>query len=145
MTCHSEGRYIPWLGGLLLVGLVVYLLGNGIMTSVRIGLAEEQMAIFEQMREKTAESDAVNVGYLEYVLWYYPSGTKQVSGSPPDRIVERARRSAVREIIALLRSRTGKDFGDDPESWIENLKSSAKVGPAACEEEPSEAGSADRG
>ena len=55
---------------------------------------------------------------------------KQTEGSALDRVVERARQSAVREIIAILRSRTGKDFGDDPRRWIEGLSTEgmARIG-----------------
>jgi hypothetical protein len=33
-------------------------------------------------------------------------------------MVEQARASAIREIIAELRKKTGEDLGDDPEVWI---------------------------
>jgi hypothetical protein len=99
-----------------------YCLISHIRTSVQIACADEQTAIFDQMRRQTAEAVAVDVSYLEYALWYYPSGTKQTKGSGLDRVVERARQCAVREIIEILRSRTGKNFGDDPRRWIEGLR-----------------------
>ena len=89
---------------------------------MHIALADEQTAIFDQMRRQTEESVVVNVDYLEYTLSYYPSGTKQTNGSPLDRVVERARWCAVREIIGILRSRTHKEFGDDPRRWIDGLR-----------------------
>jgi hypothetical protein len=92
------------------------------LTVVHIAFAQEQTAIFDQMRRQTAESATLDLGYLEYALWYYPSGTKQTKGSSLDRVVERARQCAVREIIEILRSRTGRDFGDDPRRWIEGLR-----------------------
>jgi hypothetical protein len=92
------------------------------LTVVHIAFADEQTAIFDQMRRQTAESATVDVGYLEYTLRYYPSGTKQTKGSSLDRVVERARQCAVREIIEILRSRTGRDFGDNPRRWIEGLR-----------------------
>ena len=70
----------------------------------------------------------MDVSYLEYALWYYPSGTKQTKSSRLDRVVERARRCAVREIIAILRSRTGRDFGDDPRRWIDGLRAERNDG-----------------
>jgi hypothetical protein len=103
------------------VGMVFGLVRHSI-TGVQIAFADEQTAIFDQMRRQTEESAVVDVGYLEYALSYYPSGTKQTKGSTLDRVVERARRCAVREIIGILRSRTGKDFGDDPRLWVEGLK-----------------------
>ena len=69
----------------------------------------------------------MDVSYLEYALWYYPSGTKQTKGSGLDQVVERARQCAVREIIEILRSRTRKDFGDDPRRWIEGLRGGLPV------------------
>jgi hypothetical protein len=105
----------------LLLGFLFCLI-TYIGTSVQIAFADEQTAIFEEMRRQTQESAAVDVGYLEYVLAYYPSGTKQTKGSGLDRVVERARQGAVREIIGILRSRTGKDFGEDPRQWIEGLR-----------------------
>ncbi len=99
-----------------------------VRTSVQIAFADEQTAIFDQMRRQTAEAAAVDVSYLEYALWYYPSGTKQTKGSGLDRVVERARQCAVREIIEILRSRTRKDFGDDPRRWIEGLRADVAEG-----------------
>jgi hypothetical protein len=99
-----------------------------LIKDVRIAFADEQTAIFEQMRRETAGSAAVDVGYLEYTLWYYPPGSKQTEGSRLDRVVERARQSAVREIIAILRFRTGKDFGDDPRRWIDGLRAAGNSG-----------------
>ena len=99
-----------------------------VITSVQIALADEQTSVFDQMRRQTEESAVVNVGYLEYALSYYPSGTKQTGGSPLDRVVERARRCAVREMISILRSRTHKEFGDDPRRWIDGLKAEGANG-----------------
>ena len=116
------------------VVVVVILLGIGfclisqIKTSIQIAFADEQTAIFDQMRRQTAEATGADVGYLEYVLGYYPSGTKQTKGSGLDRVVERARQCAVREIIAILRTRTGEDYGDDPRRWIERLRAKSVDG-----------------
>jgi hypothetical protein len=43
------------------------------------------------------------------------------------RVIEIERASAIREVIAYLRKKTGEDFGDDPKKWIEKYgkKSSA--------------------
>jgi hypothetical protein len=95
---------------------------NDFIMSLHIAFAEDQTAIFDEMRRQTGESAAVDVSYLEYTLSYYPSGTKQTKDSRLDQIVERARQCAVREIIAILRLRTRKDFGDDPQRWIQELR-----------------------
>jgi hypothetical protein len=119
---------------MLVVAIMVPLLGVGFLliihvsTRVQIAFADEQTGVFDQMRRQTAESAALDVSYLEYALWYYPSGTKQTEGSTLDRVVERARQCAVREIIGILRSRTRKDYGDDPRRWIEGLRADAADG-----------------
>jgi len=85
-----------------------------------VDFADEQTAMFDQMRERSLRANnAIEiVGYLDYATHYYPSGTKQEKGSPLDEIVERGRRSAIRDIIAHLRTQTGRDLGDDPDLWI---------------------------
>ena len=110
-------------GWALLVTLAVYCQIENLLKTVKIRFAAEQTEIFEEMREKAKNANADEAaGALSYVLFYYPSGTKQPAGSPLDVVVERARRSAVREIIALLRTKTGRDFGDEPLDWIEGLR-----------------------
>src|SRR5262245_45870742 len=89
---------------------------------LRVALADEQTAIFEQMRAQALRSGpAEAAGCLDYAVNYYPSGTKQEAGSRLDRVVERHRVSAVRDIIAHLRSKTGQDHGDDPRAWVERF------------------------
>jgi hypothetical protein len=118
-----------WLLWLLLLVLVV-LLGWTFLqlgaTTVLVAFAEEQTRVCEEMRRQVTESLALEppdvkkaVGSLEYAYHYYPSGTKQTKDSRLDRIVERARRSCVREIIEMLRVSTGEDLGDSPDPWIE--------------------------
>lgn len=107
----------------LCVGLLV--LSGGVFWSygwlkIRVAFASEQTQIFEEMRSRAFQSDAAGAaGCLQYVVWYYPSGTKQEAGSRLDRIVERERAVAVREILAHLRAKTGEDLGENPEAWIQ--------------------------
>jgi hypothetical protein len=91
---------------------------------LRVAFAREQMEIFEQMQQQVrkARDPAEAVNYLEYAAGYYPSGTKQVPGSSLDAMVEQARHSAIREIIADLRTRTGQDLGDDPQAWVKRFR-----------------------
>jgi hypothetical protein len=56
---------------------------------------------------------------LRYVISYYPSGSKQRTGSKLDRVVERHRTAVVRDIVAHLRRTTGQDLGEGPEPWIQ--------------------------
>ena len=88
--------------------------------TIRVAFASEQTQIFDEMRTKALQSDAAGAaGFLEYVVDYYPSGTKQQTGSKLDRMVERERTLAERDIIAYLRTKTGQDLGESPEAWIQ--------------------------
>ncbi len=88
--------------------------------SVHVAFAHEQVEIFDDMRAKALETSDVSraVGALEYAINYYPSGTKQETGSELDDIVERARRYAVEDIVAHLRLIAPEVLGDDPEAWL---------------------------
>jgi hypothetical protein len=124
MQIRRRALILIAVGAVLLVSLAVFSEIDRVVTQLRIGFADDQMAIFDETLEKVARSEPSEaVDYLSYALNYYPSGTKQVPGSKLDRIVERARRSAVREMIALLRTKTGRDFGDDPQAWLDGLRS----------------------
>lgn len=83
--------------------------------------ADEQTRIFDQMRAKALQSPspADIADSLGYVFHYYPSGTKQQTGSNLDYVVERHRTSVMRDIIAHLRQTTGQNLGDQPEPWIQ--------------------------
>jgi len=107
---------------LILLGMCYY---DHVPLSLRVAFAEDQTQIFDESRTKALQSPPTEaVKSLEYVVEYYPSGTKQVPGSRLDRIVERARQNATREIIASLRTKTGRDYGDDPKRWIAELNKS---------------------
>ena len=81
--------------------------------------AEEQTRIFEDCREKALLSNAAGAAFwLDQVFIYYPSGSKQRTGSHLDHVVERHRLAVAREIIAHLRRVTGQDLGDKPEPWV---------------------------
>ena len=103
----------------LLCGWLIWRFG---WQSIEIGLADEQTWVFEEMTNRASQSKLTEAAdYLQYVVDYYPSGTKQQPGSKLDRIVERDRAHAIREIIAYLRQKTGEDLGDDPEQWIKKF------------------------
>jgi hypothetical protein len=94
-------------------------------SSLKIGVAfaSGQTGIFEQMRTQALESDAAQAAAcLEYVVNYYPSGSKQETGSQLDRMVERERALAVLDIVAYLRAKSGQDLGEKPDAWIQKYK-----------------------
>jgi hypothetical protein len=102
--------------------LLVKVCYDHIPLSIRVSFADDQTEIFDEMRTNALQSPPTEaVRCLEYVVEFYPSGTKQVPGSRLDLIVERARQNAINEIIANLRTKTGKDYGDDPKRWIAEL------------------------
>src|SRR5438105_4593684 len=83
-----------------------------------MGHAEMTTAYIDELRKEAVQaSPALAAQNLEIVHGFYASGTVQAEDSPLDRMVERARRSAVREIIAHLRAVTKEDLGDDPWPW----------------------------
>jgi hypothetical protein len=92
--------------------------------TIHVVFAYDQTGIFEEMRDKCLRATDPSEGAycLEYTMDYYPSGSKQEKGSWLDHIVERARRSAIREMIAHLRTLTGLDLGNDPAVWIAKFK-----------------------
>jgi len=60
--------------------------------SIRASFAVEQFGIFEEF----AERDGGTGHMVDDIRSYYPSGTKQVTGSHLDLLVERCRRLAIR-------------------------------------------------
>jgi hypothetical protein len=101
---------------LLLCG---WLFWNHSWLAIRVAWASEQARIFDEMRMGALQSDAADAaGCLQYVVGYYPSGTKQETGSRLDRMVEREREAAIRDIVVYLRTRTGEDLGTNPEAWV---------------------------
>ncbi len=109
--------------GVACVGLLVLcgsLFWSHGWTTIRVAWASEQTKIFDEMRTQALGSDSADAaGCLKYVVGYYPSGSKQETGSRLDRMVERERALAARDIIAYLRTKTGEDLGDSPEAWIQ--------------------------
>lgn len=103
-------------GLLVLCGMMFWELAE---LKIRMIMAREQAGIIEDMRLMALEGDRYkSAGALDYAVHYYPSGTKQVTGSHLDHLVEQLRSNAVREIIAGLKSKTGEDLGEQPDAWI---------------------------
>jgi hypothetical protein len=102
----------------LIVGLCIVFGARYTMLNLRIAFGDGQVAIFKEM-EASAKSTADPLsGKLEYVLNYYPSGSKQARGTQLDTVVESARSNAIAALITRLRVTTGKDFGNDPGKWL---------------------------
>ena len=100
-------------------GLFVWFVVKHAILVWRMAHAETLTAHIEELREKAIQASPAEAAQeLEIIIGFYPSGTVQVEGSPLDRMVERVRRSAIREIIAHLRAVTKEDLGDDPWPWV---------------------------
>src|SRR4051794_8439912 len=92
----------------LLVALCAKVSFDHAMLGLRIELARDQIEIIDEMKREALKSDATAAANsLRYAVEYYPSGTKQISGSRLDRIVETQRVEAVQVIITHLRTKTG--------------------------------------
>ncbi len=122
--------------GAAVIAVLAWQVVDGLSKSIQISIADEQTKIFSEMVEKA--SDAIRreppdlkaaVGYLKYAHNYYPSGTKQTVGSHLDRIVERARSNAERQMMEMLRVVTGVDLGTDVDTWSREFGTEAMAGP----------------
>ncbi|MDB6022138.1 MAG: hypothetical protein JWQ04_1995 [Pedosphaera sp.] len=104
----------------LLLILSASIFWNYASLKIRLKFADEQTLIFEKMRRQAVSADPPGaVDCLSYIANYYPSGSKQVTGSILDSLVERERNHAISDIIASLRVKTRQDLGDSPAPWIQ--------------------------
>ena len=107
---------------LMALGVSIFVGVKYISFRIRLTFAKEQVQIFEQMKTDARRGNIKDAaGCLDYTVNYYPSGSKQTSGTKLDWLVENSRKNAIREIIDSLREKTGKDLGDTPEPWIEQF------------------------
>jgi hypothetical protein len=121
------------------IGLAGYWFVRHGWLGVQSALAEEQTLYFEQAREQGLDSSRPEdiVRSIEGTLNYYPSGSKQTTGSHLDRMVERARHLAVDDLIRHLRDTTRLDLGNDPQKWIERFGNDrGQLGGAANRSQP---------
>ena len=106
MSIHPDKRLAALFGVVCLAFVLSagYFLWGYCWLSIQTSFADDQTMIFEDMRTQALGSNsAVEVAAsLEYVVNYYPSGSKLPTGSILDRIVERCRYTIEREIIAHL-------------------------------------------
>lgn len=89
-----------------------FLLGRYGSLRVQAAFADEQTQILDEMRTQALQSTSPSgiAGALRYTVDYYPSGSKQRTGSPLDLVVERHRAAVVHDIIAHLRQTSGQDL-----------------------------------
>ena len=68
---------------------------------IRLAFARDQIEIFYEMVKRTKPGTEPESETASAVRDYYPSGTKQVSGSQIDGIVELCRQFAIDEIARI--------------------------------------------
>ncbi|MBI5684745.1 MAG: hypothetical protein HZC54_06665 [Verrucomicrobia bacterium] len=118
LTCKTQTTVLGFMCAGLLV-LCAWLAWDYSSQKLHIAFAEDQIQIFSAMRTKALQSDAPEAASsLEYVVLYYPSGSKQEKDSRLDAMVERERARVIKEIIAYLCTKTGEDLGTSPDAWI---------------------------
>ncbi len=100
-----------------------WLIVNNAWLSITASFADDQTLLIQEFRDKALATNepAKAASYLDAVIGYYPSGTKQQHGTTLDRLVERHRDDASMVIIRHLRQITGKDLGNDPQRWLEEF------------------------
>lgn len=131
---NSKWRYIRTAITVVLILIIAYQFADAMLESLRLSFASDQTQIFYEMATEAKQALAQEppnirsaLGSLEYIVKYYPSGTKQTAGSTLDIIVERSRSLAEASIIERLRAETGKDFGPKAEDWLRGLATAAPI------------------
>jgi hypothetical protein len=133
MTASAHRRWLWILSALSLICLLFagYCFVRWGVLHVQVALGEEQTQMFEECRTQALQSSDPKkiAGFIQAAIIYYPSGTKQSTGSHVDRMVERSRELAIDDMIARLRIVTGGDLGKDPQSWIDRYGEKEMVQP----------------
>jgi hypothetical protein len=89
-----------------------------------VGAAEDQVQAFTiNAQDSRFGDEGRSLRALTFVVHYYPSGMRQQRGSALDTIVELNRRLCIDQILEDLRKKTGKDFGQSPEEWLDAMES----------------------
>jgi hypothetical protein len=126
MTSIGYQRWIWTLTVLLIVAFLCtgYWFVRWGFLRVEVASGEEQTRMFEECLNQALQSSQPEriVGLMEAAIIYYPSGTKQTAGSHLDRMVERSRQQAVKDMIVHLRATTGADLGSNAQVWIDRYK-----------------------
>jgi hypothetical protein len=117
----THGKFALWTALVIALILVALLSVEYTKLKLDISYANEQIAIFVASKNSSASMTNPKklAGLLDYLVRYYPSGTKQEKGTQLDRIVEEMRFIVIASIISRLRTTTGVDHGNDPQLWID--------------------------
>jgi len=115
-----SSKVLRWYLVILLCFVAGFCMVKYTMLKLRVAFADGQVKIFREMEvaANSAADPRKLSGQLEYVMNYYPSGSKQITGSQLDRVVETARSNAIAAIIGRLCATTGRNLGNDPRKWL---------------------------
>ena len=125
---NKFSKALAWLFGCLsgmLLLFVAYFVSELQHTKADVRLTRDLVWRIAAERDHALKSDVPQaVQYLQSfdvpADWY-----GQFQGDLADIIIQ-ARRNAAEDVMDYLRARTGKDFGDDPEKWIEALETEGR-------------------
>lgn len=90
--------YITAIAILALWGIIVpaWILFSSTERVIRTSFAAEQTELFEELANSAISNDRLSVDdAIQSIREYYPSGTKQITGTHLDTIVERSRRQNI--------------------------------------------------
>ena len=88
-----------------------------------VASAVDQIEIYDSMALQSNNATVEDIiSHLELTVKYYPTGTKQKTGSRLDKIVENNRAKSIEKIIEILKTKTKDNLGSDPEIWIAKYK-----------------------
>lgn len=112
---------IPHIVSLVLCCVCGVLGINHALLQMRVASARGQVAVFAAMEGSAQHTTDTRklAECLDYVVNYYPSGSKQKVGSSLDYIVETARSNATIKILDRLRSTAAVDLGPDVNKWLQ--------------------------
>lgn len=107
-------KVLVLVSGLLVIILVIVAISH-VKLRIHVVLAREQVEVFETLRRRADASDSRDTLDLQRAIReYYPSGTKQVTGSDLDSIVERFRALAIEALECVSDSGHEPPNGNQP-------------------------------
>ena len=116
-------KCLAWLfatSTVILLLLLVHFLKELAQTKAAIRLTRDVVWRVDAERDNALKGDVAQaVQYLQ--MFDEPAEPDTGFEKNLAAIISLERKVAVRDVIAHLRGTTGKDFGDDPQKWIEAL------------------------
>jgi hypothetical protein len=123
ITSYKRLTTLLAVGIILLLGIVWHL--NFKLHMALLDAKENEQSTWvtvrdiDKVRDWALQADTQKaVDYLDMLDQYPPREWTARIGNLA-RVIEIERASAIREVIAYLRKKTGEDLGDDPQKWVE--------------------------